>query len=126
MAGAKRLERRHHQARGDRLGRGDHDGAVEAAVLGRQLEAERADFALDAPRVGQQLGAGAGRLQALPAALEQLAAELGLERVEPARHRRGVDAQRARRRRQAAGVGDREHEAEVIPIPAVAEFGRAC
>jgi hypothetical protein len=106
MATMKVGQSRNEEAGRHRVGRGDRDvaGRLRRRRAERRLDVGELD--LDLARPFEQAFASVGQPVALRRALEQLLAQADLERFDVASDGGGVDAQEARRRRQASGFGD--------------------
>src|SRR5262249_17858759 len=105
------------EAVGHRVGRGDADLAGGAAILSgdQPLDAQRGNFhALALLDDGLR---GGRRLETIGSSAQQLGAEVLLERRDSPRDRDVVDTERARRAGEGSIAGDREEDADVVPLP---------
>jgi hypothetical protein len=115
VARADRGQHGHDEVVGELDAGRDPDHAAQIAA-GIGLALDREDLLLDALGERAQVPGGGGRLVAARRAIEQAHAERRLERRDPARHRRVLDAERARRLGQAAGAMGLEEEAQIFPV----------
>ncbi len=101
---------------GDRVGAGHAHQAGRAVVQPLDARAQVQRRAFHAPRGAQPRLAGGGEQVAIPGAQKQLAAQLGLQRVQAPAHGGLVHAQAARGGAQGGRARQREKDAGVIPV----------
>src|SRR6185437_10027165 len=95
---------------------GDPDLPFELRILAGDGELQPLDLELDALGDGEDLPSGRGEPIAVPVALEELGAQLGLEILGLAEDGRMADPQELCRRRQRAGPRDGEHDPQLVPV----------